>query len=126
MDPREPLGPGVEATIPGDLIARFYKHYSVRYNNFIAAKYVLENPTRVFYGVRDLNEGFWCYVGRPDTWCVTERVEATFPQDRVFAVYLNAGFIVYDFRAEKADARDPLCPINWEQRYRGLVWQNIS
>lgn len=126
VDPRNPGGPRVEVVLPGDLIERAYKFSPVRYENLRAAKHVLENPRRIFFGVREYNEGGWCYVGKPPEWCVSEGVTATFPDDKVFAVYVNPRMLIYTWRAEYAAADDPACPREWENRYRGLVWKSTS
>jgi len=39
----------------------------------------------------------------------------------VFAVYLNPNLRVYECRAEYAEDDDPLCPIDWPNRYRGVM-----
>jgi hypothetical protein len=111
---------------PGSLTLRYFKYSPGRYMNLIAAKFVLEHPERIFYGVREFNEGGWCYTARPDEWYVRERQVAAFPEDLVFAVYLNPNMRVYECRAEYAAKDDPLCPIDWQQRYRGLTWKSIS
>lgn len=126
LDPRNPKADTIEVVIPGDLIERFYKEQVVRYENFRAVKTVLESPLRIFSGVRLLNQGGWCYVGRPEEWYIKENVTAPFPRNRLFAVYVNPNFRVYEFRAEETDVLDPDCPRNWEQRYGGLVWKRTS
>ena len=105
---------------------RYYKYSPVRYWNLIAAKFVLEYPQRIFWGVREYNEGGWCYTARPQEWFVKESIKAPFPKDTVFAVYLNPNLRVYECRAEYAADDDPMCPIDWRNRYRGLVWKSTS
>lgn len=126
LNPLDPMGTKIEITIPGDLIERFHKTEPVKYENFRAVKKVLDNPLRIFSGVRTFNEGGWCYVGRPDVWCVRERVIMDFPKHLVFAVYVNPAMFLYEFRGERADSSDPLNPINWEDRYGGVVWKSTS
>lgn len=124
IDPNDPDGPKVDAIFPGDLTLRYYKYSPVRYQNLIAAKFVLEHTQRVFFGVREYNEGGWCYTATPAEWYVKpDRIEA-FPQTLVFAVYLNPNMRVYECRAEEAAHDDPQSPINWQSRYRGLVWKS--
>ncbi len=126
IDPQNPTGPKVDAIFPGDLTLRYYKYSPVRYFNLITAKHVLDNAERIFFGVREFNEGGWCYTGRPDEWYIRENVIAPFPGDKVFAVYLNPNLRVYECRAEYADPDDPLSPVDWQKRYRGLIWKSTS
>jgi hypothetical protein len=126
IDPNEPTGAKVTAIFPGDYTLRLYKYSPVDYWNLIAAKYVLEHPERVFFGVREFNEGGWCYTGRPAEWYVKEGIVAPFPDNMVFAVYLNPYMRVYECRAEYAAADDPRCPKDWKTRYRGLSWKSTS
>jgi hypothetical protein len=61
IDPRNlPNGRAI-VTIPYNLIIRFYKFRPVDYENFRAAKEVLENPKRIFTGIRAHNEGAVIY-----------------------------------------------------------------
>ena len=126
IDPQNPKGPKIDAVFPLDLARRYYKSSPVRYENLRAAKYVLEQTQRIFSGVREFNEGGWCYTGRPTEWCVKNGVTAPFPHDKVFAVYLNPNMRVYEWRTEYCAEDDPLCPVNWQERYRGLVWRSTS
>jgi hypothetical protein len=126
LDPKNPAGPKVDATFPGSYTLRLYKYSPVDYENLRAAKHVLENPDRIFFGVREFNEGGWCYTGRPAEWYIKEQVVRPFPENRVFAVYLNPRMSVYECRAEYAADDDPLCPVNWRTRYRGLTWKSTS
>jgi hypothetical protein len=70
------------------------------------------------------NQGGWCYTARPEEWYIKEGIAVPFPKELVFAVYLNPYLRVYEGRAEHVDAADPLCPVNWRTRYRGLTWKN--
>ncbi len=72
------------------------------------------------------NQGGWCYTGRPAECYIREAVIVPFPKDRVFAVYLNPNLQVYECRAEYSAGDDPLCPVDWQERYRGLTWKSIS
>src|SRR5437879_6567722 len=56
INPTDPSGEKVQAIIPYDLISKYYKFHPVRYENFRAAKYVLDNPKRIFAGIRQFNE----------------------------------------------------------------------
>lgn len=123
-DPRAPTKDTVKVVIPGDLIEYCYRHAPTQYENFRAAKFVLENPQRIFAGVRMVNEGGWCYVGRPSEWYVRENVVAPFPDGHVFAAYINPRFCLYEFRAEKAAEDDFNSPMDWAERYGALVWKS--
>jgi hypothetical protein len=67
-DPRDLFGPEIQATIPYDLILSYYKSHYVRYQNFVSAEFVLEHPKRIYSRIRHLNEGGWCFTGRPPAW----------------------------------------------------------
>ena len=126
LDPSNPDGPKVDAIFPGGYTLRLYKYSPVAYENLRAAKYVLENPKRVFFGLREFNEGGWCYTGRPPEWHIREKIVVPFPRDKVFAVYLNPRMQVYECRAEYAADDDPLSPVNWETRYEWPIWKSTS
>ena len=79
IDPNNPSGPKVDAIFPGGYTSGLFKHCPVDYENLRAAKYVLENTERIFFGVREFNEGGWCYTGRPDKWYIREKVVVPFP-----------------------------------------------
>jgi len=123
---KNPTGPKIDAIFPGALTLRYWKYWPVRYWNLIAAKFVLEHPQRVFYGVREYNEGGWCYTACPAQWYVRENEVAAFPKNMVFAIYLNPNMRVYLCRAEHAAQDDPMCPVDWQNRYRGLIWKSTS
>ncbi len=89
-----------------------------------AAEYVLENVTRIFRGIRKLNEGFWCFTGRPVEWYIRRDVIVPFPDTLIFAVCMDSRMRVYDCRAERAADDDPMCPVDWRGRYEGLVWKS--
>lgn len=124
LDPNNPAGAKVDAVFPGFYTTRLYKFSPVAYENLRAAKHVLDYPERIFFGVREFNEGGWCYTGRPTHWFVKERTIVPFPDGRVFAVYLNPQMHVYECRAEYAANDDPLSPVDWQERYRGLAWRS--
>lgn len=126
INPNNPTGEKVDAIFPGFYTTRLYKYSPVAFENLRAAKYVLENPKRIFFGVREFNEGGWCYTGRPVEWFIKERTVVPFPDGKIFAVYLNPRRQVYECRAEYAANDDPLCPIQWQERYRGLIWKSTS
>ncbi|MDB6039532.1 MAG: hypothetical protein JWM99_3373 [Verrucomicrobiales bacterium] len=57
---------------------------------------------------------------------IRENDTAAFPDNLVFAVYLNSRFVIYECRAEIADKDDKDSPEDWENRYGALIWKNIS
>jgi len=126
IDPNNPTGSKIQAVIPHRLILRYYKYFPVRYENLRAAKHVLDNPRRIFSGVRQFNEGGWCFTGRPAVWYVKMDVCVSFPENLVFSVYLNSRMYVYESRAENAAVDDSLCPEGWEDRYGALIWKSTS
>jgi len=125
-DPTDPEKGQTLAIFPADLTLKWYKYAPVRYWNLIAAKFVLENTKRILGGVREFNAGGWCFVGHPRFWYIREEVKVTFPADQVFAVYLNPNLRVYECRAERIAVDDPSCPMDWKNRFRSLVWKDIS
>ena len=126
IDPKNPSGPKIRAVFPNDLLLRAYKYDTVSFENAKAAVEVLENTSRIFSGLRELNEGGWCYTGRPREWCIAEGRVVLFPVDRIFAVYLNDQMWVYEWRAERSDPEDALNPIGWKNRFVGLIWKSTS
>jgi len=126
IDPRNPTGPKVDVIFPADYTLRLYKYSPVDYENLRAAKYVLEHAERVFFGVREFNDGGGCYRGRPADWLIWDGVVAPFPDNMIFAVYLNPNMRVYECRAEYVADDDARCPRGWQTRYRGLTWKSTS
>ena len=123
VNPENPNGPKIDAVFPAEYTAKLFKFWPVDYQNLRAAKYVLENVERIFFGVRDFNEGGWCFTARPKDWYIRERIEVPFPKDKLFAVYLNPRMYVYECRAEFVADDDSFCPVDWQTRYRGLTWR---
>ena len=126
LDPRNPSGPKIEVVVPHYIYARAYKYNSVKYENIRAVKEVLESPKRIFWGIRVFSEGGWCYVGKPTTLFIKENEVVDFPEDKVFAVYINDRFEVFDWILEYVDDKDKLNPKDWEKRYRSLIWKSTS
>lgn len=125
INPKEPTGPKIPAILPVGLMERYYKYRFVDFENLRAAKHVLEKPKRIYPVLREFSEEErWCYIGRPESWYVAENVTAPFPRHLVFAVYLDSRMIVYQSRAELAAQDDHMSPVNWQNRYGGLVWKS--
>ena len=123
MDPAAPLGPKADCTIPGYLTERHYKCNPTKFNNLLMARTVLDAPLLVFEGVREFNEGGWCFVGRPGQYYLREDVMVPLSDGRVFAVYLNPQLILYEWRLEYAQAPATPFPRGHADRYRRLAWQ---
>ena len=126
INPKDPTGPKIDAIITSDIYSRCYKYNPIRYENLRAAKYVLENTERIFGSIRKFNEGGWCYTGKPYEWCIKEGVIVPFPNNKIYAVYLNPNMYVYEWRAEHAADDDPMAPVGWENRYGAIIWKNTS
>jgi len=126
IDPNNPLGDRIEAKIPGEVYMRHYKESYVKYLNLIAAKAVLENTLLIFEGVREFQEGGWCFIGRPESHYVRENVTAPLSHDQVFAVYLNPAMSVYEWRLEDAEESNSWYPMGHQNRYDRLVWKSTS
>jgi hypothetical protein len=126
LNPDDPTGPKIKAVIPHYIYSRAYKYDPVHYENLRAVKEVLEDPKRIFWGIREHNEGGWCYVGKPSKLYVKQDSVIDFPRDKVFAVYMNPGLIVFDWCLEYADSEDKMSPAGWQERYRSLKWKSTS
>jgi hypothetical protein len=126
INPTDPTGSKITAIIPYRLILHYYKYLPVRYENFRVAKQVLENPARIFSGIRQYNEGGWCFTGKPRLWYVRSEVQSAFPTNLVFAVYLNSRYYLYEARAEFCADDDVHCPKDWKNRYGSLAWKSTS
>ena len=126
IDPRDPKNARIQITIPHSVCLYFYKYYPVRYENLRVAKEVLQNPKRIFSGIRAHNEGGWCFTGRPKEWHIKEAVIAPFPDDLIFTVYINPRLRLYESRADVAAKDDPESPKDWQSRFGVLIWKNIS
>jgi len=125
-DPEDPAESMIEVVFPADYTLKLYKFSPVRYQNLIAAKEVLDNVQRIFWGVREFQDGGFCYVGRPTNWYMREEVLTAFPSDLVYAVYINPRHHIYETRAEKIASNDTLSPVDWQNRFGGLKWKSIS
>ena len=68
INPNDPDGQRISVTIPAQVIENYYTFHPVRFENLRCAKCVLEKPLRIFAGIRQWNEGGWCFTGRPESW----------------------------------------------------------
>ena len=126
IDPNNPAGPRIQVIFPAAYTLRLFKYNPVDFEKLRAAKYVLENTGRIFFGVRQFNEGGWCYTGHPPEWTIKPQIVVPFPRDKLFAVYVNPRMHVYECRAELVAPDDASFPRDWKTRYRGLIWKSTS
>ncbi len=126
VNPDNPSGPRITVELPYELFLRVYKYDPVKFENLRAVKEVLEQPKRIFWGIREHNEGGWCYVGKPTKLYIKPQVVVDFPEKKVFAVYINPRLRVFDWDVEYADDEDELSPRGWKDRYRSLKWKSTS
>lgn len=127
IDPLNPGGPPVEATIPDFLIAREYKRSDARYANFEVVHLVLREPSRIYRGLREWNHNHWCFVGRPEFWHLEDKATGTvrrlpFPQDLIYAVYLNDRYFVHGFGPRDAEPPGGTHIANSDQHFGGVQW----
>ena len=127
IDPTAPTGGMWQVFLPTSVVDELFKRLGNDFwNLLLCAKPVLDNPKRIFEGVRDYEEGGWCYVGIPDEISPAEKVKAPFPPGFVYAVYVNPEREVYWWCLEKSAKDDPLCPEDWQERYGSLKWSRTS
>lgn len=116
----------IDALIPKELVHGYWKTNPGKVYRLEAAKEVLEAPARIYQGVREFNEGGWCYVGRPHQYAMKPDIWVPVPEHLVFAVYLNPHYHVYEWRCEKTAKGDRFAPIDWQDRYGGVSWRRDS
>jgi len=126
VNPDDPDGPPIDVIIPLRVVRAYFKRNPVAYENLRCAKWVLEHPLRIFSGVREFQEGGWCYTGRPLYWHIRPEVVAEFPVGLVYVVYIQPSRLVYEWRAEDVDPEDVLAPLGFQDRYGGLTWKSTS
>lgn len=114
------------ATIPLELVRKYYKEDDPKFDNLQSAKEVLDHPMMLFAGVRRFNEGGWCFVGHPRQHFIRRRVSAPMPPGRVFAVYLNPSLFLYEWRLEYVEDGHAPCPRDYRDRFERLVWKSTS
>ena len=121
VDPRD-LKRQVEVRIEFDTFNRWFKRfYQTRGQNLRTAKEVLLHPTRIYVGLkRPFDQEGWCYVGKPNQWYIKETL-VPFPENLVYAVYLNDRRSVFDHYPEDADASDSLSMHDWENRFGDII-----
>lgn len=106
---------------------RLLIYHPTHFMNLFAVHKVLNNPQRIFSGVRrpvTLGDEKFCVVGKPNKWYITETDLVPFPSDKVFTVYLNERFSIYEFGADAADYEDRASPKGYKNRFGELEWTN--
>jgi hypothetical protein len=63
---------------------------------------------------------------RPREWYVRGGRLVPFPDDLVYALYINDAMWLYEWRAENVDHEDPLNPRGWKERFKALKWKSTS
>lgn len=128
VDAADPHNPDkiIEALIPIETLQYYYRMRHPRWKNVERAKQVLESPSRIYHHVREISEGGWCYTGRPHSYWLKWDVEVPLPRHLLFAVYMNPGYHVYEWRLEKVDPDDPQAPLGWRERYGEESWRRDS
>lgn len=126
VDPNRPPTSMVMAIIPADVCLRAYKANEVKYQNLRAAKFVLQNPLLIFEGVREHQEGGWCYIARPAEFFIRPTIVVPLPAELVFAAYLNPARRLYEWRLEPAESPGSAYPSGHKSRYKRESWKNTS
>jgi hypothetical protein len=109
--------------VPVSLVRHWLKESEVDFQNLKhLVPAILRAPVAVFEGVRDYEEGGYCYLGKPTDWYVKPRCLVPFPKDRIFAVYVNPMRRLYDIQAEKTEPGSMYRPEGWKERYEALLW----
>lgn len=109
-------------TVPADLLARFEHQNPAKLRNFLCALSVLANPSNIYLNTRQLNTGWIGVSGRPEFRYDIDGGSQEFPEDRVYAVYYNAAFVVHEWGFERMDETGVDHIENWKQRFGDLVW----
>ena len=122
FNPHDPGKGSFVARIPCDLALRWYKYDYVTYQNLVPARDVLLAPRAVFTGVRDYEEGGYCFLGLPEQWYIRQDCLVPFPPMKILAVYLNPNRWLYDVQAEKTESIGGVLPVRWKERYEALLW----
>ena len=125
-DPRNPENATVKSKLPGPLYQKHYKSNFVKYMNLKAAKEVIEDTKLIFAGVREFQEGGWCYVGKPSMHYIRDTITVPIPPGHVFTVYMNPVMMIYEWRLEITEGAGSLLPLGHKARYERLAWQSTS
>ncbi len=86
---------------------------------------VLESPRAIFGGVREHQEGGYCYCGKPPNSWTNKAVCCPPPPGKIFVVYVNPQDVVYEWRWEGCDPKENSLPVDWFRSKRfseGMIW----
>lgn len=100
--------------------------------NLRTAMEVLENPLRIYHGIRDPRteeRSGWCYIGKPPFVVDYEGRKIAFPDGKLYTVFLNERYDVIDWGKENEDPQSSGRLRDEElgterSRFGELVWQN--
>jgi hypothetical protein len=89
-------------------------------------KETLESPDVIFEGLKreDLRDSY-CFSKVPAVRKLTTTIEAPFPPDLVFLVFVNRdhrGLIILDWEKRKGDPDHYAHPLNWETDFERRAW----
>ena len=105
------------------LLEYWAKNAPKRLWNVRTAIQVLTRPNVIYDGLdRDEVMDGWCIVGKPAKWYTDENEMIDFPQDKVYAVFLNDRFAMYTHRPEDEDPIDFLHIIDWQNRFTNVIY----
>ncbi|MCP4254046.1 MAG: hypothetical protein GY775_11680 [Candidatus Scalindua sp.] len=124
-------GKKTEIRIEREYYDRLLNYQPTNFLNLRTVHKVLNNPSRIFLGLNRLysdSRNRVCVVGKPETWFIgkSKSIEAPFPSDLVYLVFLSERYSIFEFGPEKADKEDRLSPIDWQNRYGEVIWKMIS
>lgn len=115
---------GQEFTVPKSLIDH-YQRYGPAHKFFDALILpdVLKAPSVIFKGLkREEQEGGMCYTGIPSYRYLDHKVTVPPHPEMVYAVFMNSGFVIFEWRWEKSDPEKIAYPIDWINRFEEILW----
>ena len=122
-------GQEIEIRVEPATYERLLKYKPTDFANLITCYYVLNSPKRIFANLqrpcRDTSD-YLCFVGKPQEWYVGNRNKVPFPENLVYAVFLNDRYSIIEFGAEEISYNDKYSPENWEDRFGDLIWTRNS
>lgn len=84
---------------------------------------VLREPSAVFEGVREFQDGGWCYCGIPSRRWFNSGSSGPPPPGMVFTVFVSPRGHVFEWRWERCDELHRTWPKDYAVRFTGgVVW----
>jgi len=83
---------------------------------------VLAQPSAIFHGVREYQQGGQCYCGHPESRWLNNESEVPPPPGMLFCVYVAPPDWVYHWRWEFMDDHDENAPKDYKTRFEGRLW----